>query len=102
MSPRSPSGCFSTLHMLQKWAVQTESSPLQPVLPLSQLSHPSSLLLVLLLLLQMQAGSGEKKAKMPARPTRRQSAAAVAAAGITTLYVSLYYIELRFKGIDLP
>ena len=37
-----------------------------------------------MLLLQMQVKSDEKKAKMPARPTRRQSAAAAAAAGITT------------------
>ena len=70
--------------MLPKWAVQTESSPLRPVLPLSQLSHTSCLMLVLVLVLQMQAGSGEKRAKMPARPTRRQSAAAVAAALINT------------------
>ena len=82
LSTQSPSDPIRVSDMLQKWAVQTESSSLRPVWPLWPLSHTRSLLLLVLLLLLMQVDGDEKKAKTSPRPTRRQPAAAAAAASI--------------------
>ena len=84
MSTLSPSDPLRVSDMLQKWAVQTESSSLRPVWPPWQLSHPRLYCVLLLVMLLMQVKSDEKRAKTPARRTRRQPAAAAAAALINT------------------